>query len=107
MKKLSGVIHLWLGMASGLIVLIVSLTGCIFVFEEEIFNLTHSEIVYIEKPAAKVKPLSQLLSTAQKTLGDKKKIGSIQVFRDPERAYIFSASKSDKKAKMYGLIFNR
>lgn len=107
MKKLSGVIHLWLGMVSGLIVLIVSLTGCIFVFEEEIFNLTHSEFVYIEKPAATVKPLSELFVTAQKSLGDKKKIGSIQVFRDPERAYIFSASKSDKKAKNVWTYFQQ
>jgi uncharacterized iron-regulated membrane protein len=33
MKKLAGVLHLWLGLASGIIVLIVSLTGCIFVFD--------------------------------------------------------------------------
>lgn len=34
--------HLWLGLLSGLVVLVVSLTGCIYAFEEEIQNLTQS-----------------------------------------------------------------
>lgn len=29
-------LHLWLGLASGIVVVIVSLTGCIYVFEGEI-----------------------------------------------------------------------
>lgn len=35
-KKVIRKIHLWLGLASGLVVFIVSLTGCIYVFQEEI-----------------------------------------------------------------------
>jgi uncharacterized iron-regulated membrane protein len=99
MKKVSGLIHLWLGMLSGLIVFIVSLTGCIFVFEQEIFDLLHSELVYAETPMGKVKPLSELLGRAQSVLGDKKPIRSVEVFGDPARSYIFTASKTDKKAK--------
>lgn len=39
-KKLIGQLHLWLGLASGLIVFIISVTGCIYAFQEEIQNLT-------------------------------------------------------------------
>lgn len=39
-KKWIGRIHLWLGLASGIVVLIVALTGCIFVFHDEIQDLT-------------------------------------------------------------------
>lgn len=99
MKKVSGILHLWLGMASGLIVLIVSLTGCIFVFEKEIFDLTHSGLVYCERPSGKVKPLSELLVIAQLALGEKKPIRNVEVFSDPARSYIFTTSKTDKKAK--------
>jgi uncharacterized iron-regulated membrane protein len=99
MKKVSGILHLWLGMVSGLIVFIVSLTGCIFVFEKEIFDLTHSGIVYSEPSSGKVKPLSELLLTAQLALGAKKPIRNVEVFSDPARSYIFTASKTDKKAK--------
>ena len=41
-KKWAGRIHLWLGLASGLIVFIVAITGCIFVFQDEIQDVAYS-----------------------------------------------------------------
>ncbi len=38
-KKITGWLHLWLGLISGIIVFIVSLTGCIHVFHEEILKV--------------------------------------------------------------------
>jgi hypothetical protein len=35
-KKINAWMHLWLGLASGLVVLILGLTGCALVFEQEI-----------------------------------------------------------------------
>ena len=35
-KKFIAKLHLWLGLGSGLIVFIVAVTGCIFVFHDEI-----------------------------------------------------------------------
>lgn len=47
LKKINAWLHLWLGLASGIIVFIVALTGCILVFEQEFESLTqpwtHSE----------------------------------------------------------------
>ena len=37
-KKAIGKIHLWLGLASGLVVLLLGITGCILAFEMEIRN---------------------------------------------------------------------
>lgn len=39
-KQLIGKLHLWLGMASGLIVFVIAITGCILAFEQEIKNVT-------------------------------------------------------------------
>ncbi|MDF2190003.1 PepSY-associated TM helix domain-containing protein [Paraflavitalea sp. CAU 1676] len=39
-KKIIGKVHLWLGLTSGLLVVIISLTGCIYAFQEEIQNMT-------------------------------------------------------------------
>ncbi|MEA5258144.1 PepSY-associated TM helix domain-containing protein [Arcicella aquatica] len=39
-KKIIGQVHLWLGLASGLVVFIVSITGCLYAFQEEIQNVT-------------------------------------------------------------------
>ncbi|WP_235830928.1 PepSY domain-containing protein [Flavobacterium ustbae] len=43
-KKIIGLLHLWLGLASGLIVFVVSLTGNIFVFEEELDEYFNPEL---------------------------------------------------------------
>jgi uncharacterized iron-regulated membrane protein len=43
-KNISGKLHLWLGLASGLVVFIVSITGCLFVFEKEIRDFTQKEL---------------------------------------------------------------
>lgn len=40
LKQWIGKIHLWLGLTSGLIVFIVSITGCIFCFHDEIKDVT-------------------------------------------------------------------
>lgn len=107
MKKISALLHLWLGLVSGMIVFIVSLTGCIFVFEQEIFDFFHQELVYIEAPGKQVKSLSALTSTAQRALGEKKKINSVEVTNDRHRAYLFTASKADKKAKNVWTYFQQ
>lgn len=51
LKYWIGQIHLWLGLASGLVVLIVSITGCLFVFQKEISELIHKDIYFV-KPAS-------------------------------------------------------
>lgn len=40
MKKVIGKIHLWLGLATGLLIVFLGITGCILAFEIEIRNLT-------------------------------------------------------------------
>lgn len=55
-------LHLWLGLASGIIVLIVCLTGCIWVFNEEITGLLEPEtkIQKQDKPVLKPAQLQQI-----------------------------------------------
>ena len=43
LKKNIGFLHLWLGLASGLIVFIVALTGSILVFEDELDEFFNPE----------------------------------------------------------------
>jgi len=72
-KKLTGQIHLWLGLASGLIVLIIGLTGCILVFEEEISTLLNYGV--FQKVEQTDKPLalpSHIFAVADSALQDKK-----------------------------------
>ncbi|TDE18004.1 PepSY-associated TM helix domain-containing protein [Dyadobacter psychrotolerans] len=107
MKKAAGLVHLWLGLISGLIVFIVSVSGCIFVFEEEIFNQTHSELVYVSDVSGEIKPLPGLLASAQNAVGEKKKIKEVIIFGDLKKAFSFIASKTDKKAKNVWTYFEQ
>ena len=70
-KRIMAWLHLWLGLASGIIVVIVSLTGCIYVFENEIKDFI--EDWRFVKPQEKAFLLpSQLVSIADKRMKDKK-----------------------------------
>ena len=66
LKKINAWLHLWLGLLSGIIVVVVSLTGCILVFEQEIKSFTspwlHAERV---KDAAYLPP-SQIHDAVKK-----------------------------------------
>lgn len=39
-KKIIGKLHLWLGLTTGLVVFIISITGCLYAFQEEILDAT-------------------------------------------------------------------
>jgi len=63
-------LHLWLGLASGIIVLIVCITGCIWVFNEEITGLMEPE-TKVEKQNLPVLSPSQLSAVAKGLYPDK------------------------------------
>ena len=70
-KKINAWLHLWLGLASGIVVVILSITGCILVFEQEIKSLT-SPWLHAERPAnARMLPPSALHRSVQKVFPDK------------------------------------
>lgn len=65
-KKINAWFHLWLGLASGIVVLVLGITGCVLVFEQEIKSIT-SPWLHAEKPAeGKYLPPSVLVSSLQK-----------------------------------------
>ncbi|WP_157986708.1 PepSY-associated TM helix domain-containing protein [Chitinophaga alhagiae] len=72
-KKIVGKLHLWLGLASGLVVFIVSLTGCLIVFEEEICTLFQVGVFQkVEVQAAPYEQPSTIFSVADSVLAGKK-----------------------------------
>ncbi|MEM9390760.1 MAG: PepSY-associated TM helix domain-containing protein [Bacteroidota bacterium] len=88
-KKLIGKIHLWLGLSSGIIVLIISISGCLLAFEEEIKALIfqYRQEVEVNENAPK-KLLSENLHAAQLVAKDIP-INRIEVVNERNRSYIF------------------
>lgn len=70
-KRIMAWLHLWLGLASGIIVVIVSLTGCIYVFENEIKDFIEDWRFVQPQEQSFLLP-SQLVTIADKEMKDKK-----------------------------------
>lgn len=69
-KRVMAWLHLWLGLASGIIVVIVSLTGCIYVFENEIKDFIEDWRYVQPQEKAFLLP-SQLVPIADKAMKGK------------------------------------
>ncbi|GAA4457428.1 PepSY-associated TM helix domain-containing protein [Nibrella saemangeumensis] len=63
-------VHLWLGLASGLVVFVISITGCLYAFQEEIQNLTQP-YRFVEPQQRAFMPPSALKAIAEQQLPDK------------------------------------
>lgn len=70
-RKIFGVLHLWLGLASGLVFFIMALTGAIYCFQPELSKLTQPYLK-VKEEATAYKPVSELLSVASRQLPGKK-----------------------------------
>ncbi len=62
-KKLIGWLHLWLGLVSGIVVFIVSITGCIYVFQQDIKDAQESWR-FVEAEQQSMVPPGTLLDSA-------------------------------------------
>lgn len=76
-------IHLWLGLASGPVVFVVAVTGCLYAFQMEIQDWTQP-FRFVERRAAPFLPPSVLKSVAEKELPDRH-IHAVQ-YLGPDRA---------------------
>jgi len=90
-KKIARLVHRWLGLTSGLVVFIVSVTGCLYVFQDEIKDATEPwrKIEVQHKPVILPSRLSQI---AQKVHPDLQ-IGRIVYVSKDRAAIIFLVGK--------------
>lgn len=97
-KKITGKIHLWLGLASGIIIVFLGITGCILAFEQEIKSVTQPYL-YVEESNQPVLPPSKLQQIAVAALPDKlphsvsypdKGRSAQVVFYNPEPEYYYT-----------------
>ncbi|MDT3407827.1 UNVERIFIED_CONTAM: putative iron-regulated membrane protein [Pseudacidovorax intermedius] len=57
-KRWSAKLHLWLGLSVGSIIFIVSLTGTLYVFKDEIHDVMRKEAMYVKAETITPAPLS-------------------------------------------------
>lgn len=74
-KKWVSTLHLWLGLISGIIVIVISITGCILAFEQEIKSFTQSYRYADVVPGKEILAPSVLSTLAEKELPGKRANG--------------------------------
>lgn len=95
-KKIAGWLHLWLGLASGLVVIVVALTGSILVFEVEIEEWTNRDFYFTSVPAqAQRLPVDSLLHNARQYNADIKITGLEVLPASPERTVLFRGKRGE------------
>lgn len=92
-KRISAWFHLWVGLASGIIVFILSITGCLLVFKQEIKSLSSSWLHTEKKEGQKYLPPSVLYKTVQEAMPGKE-IGSVWYHGENRTAH-FTVHGSD------------
>ncbi|MFZ0595442.1 MAG: PepSY-associated TM helix domain-containing protein [Flavobacterium sp.] len=70
-SKINAWLHLWLGLASGIIVFIMGITGCLLVFEQEIKALTSPYLNVEAQNPDKLLPPSKIYAAVHKALPNK------------------------------------
>ncbi|MFO7257183.1 MAG: PepSY-associated TM helix domain-containing protein [Bacteroidota bacterium] len=83
LRKAIGKIHLWLGLASGPVVFVVAITGCLYAFQKEIQDWTQP-FRFVERQSAPFLPPSVLKDVAEKELPNRH-IHAVQ-YLGPDRA---------------------
>ena len=99
-------VHLWLGLASGLIVFIVALTGSVLVFEHELEPLIESGFQTVSVPDDQKRvPIDQLVNAATQEFGNKK-VSRIIVEPRPNRTVVVELRQSKKPKDILAVALN-
>ena len=102
-KQIVLFMHRWLGLITGLVVFVVSVTGCIYVFQHEINNWRFADMRYVDPPAsAETLPLSTLEQKAEQAMGPSAPpFYNIITYKDPTKAWRFLVYEGKPDAVTY------
>lgn len=48
-KYIMGLLHLWLGLLSAIVIIVVCLSGCVYVFKNQITDVLNRKIVFVKE----------------------------------------------------------
>ena len=97
LRKLNDWLHLWLGLISGIVVFIVSITGCFYAFQQEIKDYLEPWR-FVEVQDEEFVPPSQLLDTAKVYMPNQKPTGLTYSDKEGAAAVGFSSFENGKRS---------
>lgn len=97
LKKIFRIIHLWLGISSGLVIIVVCLSGAFIAFTEEALNIVNRDYLYVTKKDMPKAKIQHVIESYQQQY-PKEKLFVINTYREDNRTYdFFSAVQTDKE----------
>ncbi|AWM12739.1 peptidase [Flavobacterium sediminis] len=87
-----GKLHLWLGLTTGLLVFIISITGAIYAFQEEITNHLRKDVIFHKEQNIEAKailPIKELEKKVNEYTSEKFPLHWVTIPVDKKRSYIF------------------
>lgn len=104
LKKAIGKLHLWFGLLIGILIFIISITGAMYVFKDEIENLTRKEYIYHHESNINQKsplPLYILEQKVNEQTGEKHPIHWVNIPMDKTMSYQFFYYEKNPNAWNY------
>lgn len=104
-RKLFREIHLWLGIASGIIIFLVCLSGTIYTFKDEIQKMLEPERYFISKEqSGQTLPLEALIAKVEEAQGAK--VSALTIPQEPSRVYTVNVLNPEEKGRGKNLPVN-
>lgn len=97
-KWIIGEAHLWLGLASGIIVCIICLTGSVLAFQKYIENWVNRDVLYVE-PQDERLPLDALIANFNQTYDAT--INRVTIFDQANKSVLIMATDDATKERVY------
>ncbi len=80
-------LHRWLGLITGIIVFILGITGCLFVFHQEISHWMRKDLLYINSIKEQTLPIKVLQQNGAEALGVEYLPYGITTYKNPRRTW--------------------
>ncbi|WP_375181461.1 PepSY-associated TM helix domain-containing protein [Chryseobacterium sp.] len=103
-KKWTGKLHLWLGLGVGFLIFIISITGALYVFKDEIENATRKDVIYHNEQninQKQVLPIRTLEKAVVAQVKEKYPVHWVNIPIDKKMSYLFYWYEHDPKGWNY------
>lgn len=96
LRKIINRLHLWIGLASGIFIFIISISGALLVFEDDLKPFLYSDRYQVEPRGNELVPLHEMLKTAHSRFGNNKTVNAIEYTNDEKRSVRFRSYKDNE-----------
>jgi len=95
-RKFFNDIHLWLGLASGIVLFLVCLSGTIYTFRTEVEERVNKAVYFVDhQEGMQAQPLTQLVAMVEKAQGSP--VTGVTIPNQPQKAWSFAIKPKGKE----------